>query len=149
MFTWTYSETVPTEASAGRIWALWQDAANWPSWDSELDYVQLEGGFEAGTKGRMKPSKGPVVDFELTEVTPERNFSNTARLPFTKMVFKHEYLPPTAEQSARIRHTVVMTGLLAPVFGKVIGSQIKNHLRDAMEMLAEQAVGGKQAALAR
>ena len=90
-----------------------------------------------------------MVDFKLTEITPERNFSNTARLPFTKMVFKHEYLPSAAERSAQIRHTVVMTGLLAPVFGKVIGSQIKNHLRDAMGTLAEQAVGGKQAALAR
>ncbi len=139
MFTWTYSETVPTLASASQIWSRWQDAEQWPTWDCELDWVRLEGPFEAGTTGKMKPSAGPEVAFELSEVSPERSFSDIARLPLTKMVFLHEYLPLEKGGAAQIRHTVTMTGLLAPLFGKIIGSQIKAHLRSAMEALSIQA----------
>ncbi|KPN61547.1 Polyketide cyclase / dehydrase and lipid transport [Aliiroseovarius crassostreae] len=139
MFTWTYSETVPTHASASQIWAHWQDTENWPAWDSELDWVRLEGPFEVGTTGKMKPSAGPEVAFELSEVSHEKSFSDTARLPLTKMVFQHEYLPQPDTETGQIRHTVSMTGLLAPLFGQVIGRQIKAHLRSAMETLSTQA----------
>lgn len=143
MFSWTYSEAVPTPASASQIWARWQDAENWPTWDSELDWVRLEGPFEVGTTGKMKPSTGPEVAFELSEVSPEKSFSDTARLPLTKMVFQHEYFPQEDGGAAHIRHTVSMTGLLAPLFGKLIGRQIKAHLRGAMEALSVQAVSGQ------
>lgn len=140
MFTWTYSETVTTPASADQIWARWADAANWPDWDSEVEWVRLNGLFTKGTTGKMKPSGGPEVAFELTEVTPNVSFTDTARLPLTKMVFTHEYLPQEDGERAQIRHSVTLTGLLAPLFGKVIGTKIKAHLVEAMETLSSRAM---------
>jgi len=140
MFKWQFSETVSTNATSDQIWALWEDAPNWPKWDSEIEWVKLDGSFTQGTRGSMKPSQGPKVAFELSEVTPGKSFSDTAQLPLTKMVFSHEYLPSESQGSAQIRHTVTMTGLLAPLFGRVIGSQIKQHLREAIENLSAQAI---------
>ncbi|GBQ09267.1 SRPBCC family protein [Swaminathania salitolerans] len=140
MFTWTHSETVTTPASASQIWARWADAANWPEWDREVEWVRLNGPFSKGTTGKMKPSGGPEVAFELTEVTPNVSFTDTARLPLTEMVFTHEYLPQEDGEQARIRHSVTLTGLLAPLFGKVIGTKIKAHLAEAMEKLSCRAM---------
>lgn len=118
MFTWTYSEQVMTLATPEQIWAMWQDAASRPCWDSELEWVRLEGEFVVGTVGRMKPASGPEVKFCLSDVVPPRSFSDVAQLPLTRLVFNHEYLSPQeGDGVAQIRHSVIMDGLLAPLFG--------------------------------
>lgn len=94
MFTWTYSEKVATQATPEQIWAMWQDAASWPCWDSELEWVRLEGEFIVGTVGRMKPTSGPEVKFLLSDIVPLRSFSDVAQLPLTRLAFDHEYISP-------------------------------------------------------
>lgn len=140
MFIWKYSEEVSTEASASEIWAQWQDTATWPRWDKELEWVRLNGDFVKGTSGKMKPASGPEVEFILEEVIVNKFFSDSAKLPLTRLVFEHEYIPSAhSGDGAKIRHTVTMTGILAPLFGRVIGSKIRLHLRDAMTELTRCA----------
>ena len=59
--------------------------------------------------------------FELADVVPNRRFSTRTRMPLTDVVFEHEYLVEEASGPARIRHSVIMAGLLAPLFGQVDG----------------------------
>lgn len=147
MFIWIYSEDVPTQATAEQIWEMWKDAATWPCWDSELEWVKLDGNFVTGTRGSMKPASGPVVKFLLNKVVVNRSFSNIARLPLTHLAFEHEYFPPQNDGvPAQIRHSVTMSGLLAPLFGRIIGSKIKIHLRQAMLELSERALTGNKTA---
>lgn len=141
MFTWTYSEKVATRATPEQIWAMWQDAASWPCWDSELEWVRLEGEFIVGTVGRMKPTSGPEVKFLLSDIVPLRSFSDVAQLPLTRLAFEHEYISPQGkDETAQICHSVTMSGLLAPVFGRLIGGKIKTHLRQAMQELSQRAL---------
>ncbi|EBW2367047.1 hypothetical protein CBJ60_004486 [Salmonella enterica subsp. enterica serovar Ajiobo] len=141
MFTWTYSEQVTTLATPEQIWTMWQDASSWPCWDSELEWVRLEGEFVAGTIGIMKPANGPEVKFCLSDVVPLRSFSDVAQLPLTRLVFNHEYITPQeGDCTAQIRHSVTMNGLLAPLFGRLIGRKIKAHLRQAMQELSLRAL---------
>lgn len=141
MFKWTYSETVITEATPEQIWAMWQNVSSWPCWDVELKWVKLNGDFIEGTTGKMKAINGPEVDFTLCKVEINRAFSDVAKLPLTTLVFNHEYLIPLKKgESARICHTITMTGWLAPVFGRLIGNNLKKHLRSAMEELSKQAL---------
>ncbi|MGV3346190.1 SRPBCC family protein [Enterobacteriaceae bacterium LUAb1] len=147
MFTWSFAQQVATDATPAQIWEMWQDAATWPCWDRELDWVRLNGAFEVGTAGEMQPKGAPVVKFKLTEITREKSFADEAKLPLTRLIFKHEYLSShNPNLPAQIRHSVTMTGLFAPLFGKVIGSKIKLHLREAMQELSQRALtGNKQA----
>ncbi|WP_375614746.1 MULTISPECIES: hypothetical protein [unclassified Bartonella] len=142
MFKWIYSEEISTEASAEKIWAIWEDVASWPCWDSELEWVELSGPFKEGAIGRMKPKKGPTVTFTLDKVIKNICFSDYAKLPFTRMSFNHEYICSTKSGSSnnKIRHTVIISGLLAPLFGMIIGSKIKLHLRDAMIEMSKRAL---------
>ncbi|WP_375655333.1 hypothetical protein [Bartonella sp. AA83SXKL] len=142
MFNWIYSEEISTEASAEQIWAIWEDVASWPCWDSELEWVELFGAFKVGAVGQMKPKKGPTVTFTLDKVIKNVCFSDYAKLPFTRMSFNHEYICSTKTGSSnnKIRHTVIMSGLLAPLFGMIIGSKIKLHLRDAMIEMSRRAL---------
>ncbi|CAK3621382.1 Polyketide cyclase [Vibrio crassostreae] len=140
MFKWSYSEKVMTNATAEQVWAIWEQAELWPSWDSELTWVKLDGPFKSGTKGKMQPVGGPIVEFTLTEVEVNRRFVDRARLPLTNMEFSHFYeLDDDKNGTASICHSVTMTGLLAPLFGFILGRKIKKHLRGAMEDLSQQA----------
>ncbi|GAA4663124.1 hypothetical protein [Bartonella pachyuromydis] len=144
MFKWTYREEVNTEASAEQIWAMWGDVATWPCWDHELEWVELSGAFIEGATGRMKPKKGPKVTFTLDKVIKNVCFSDCAKLPFTRMHFDHEYIISTDSGSAKnkIRHTVTISGLFAPFFGRIIGTKIKQHLRSAMTEMSKRALTG-------
>ncbi|HDI3197774.1 SRPBCC family protein [Vibrio cholerae] len=140
MFKWSYSEKVTTDATAEQVWAIWEQAELWPSWDSELVWVKLDGPFKAGTQGKMQPVGGPVVEFTLTEVEVNRKFIDRARLPLTTLDFAHFYEHTgDKEGTSYIRHSVTMTGLLAPLFGFILGRKIKKHLRGAMEDLSQKA----------
>ncbi|WP_330168688.1 hypothetical protein [Bartonella grahamii] len=142
MFNWIYSEEINTEASAEQIWTIWEDVASWPCWDSELEWVELSGPFKEGAIGRMKPRKGPKVIFTIDKVIKNVCFSDYAKLPLTRMSFNHEYICSKKSGSSdnKIRHTVTMSGLLAPLFGVIIGSKIKSHLRDAMIEMSRRAL---------
>ncbi len=91
MFKWSYSEKVMTNATAEQVWAIWEQPELWPSWDSELTWVKLDGPFKSGTKGKMQPVGGPIVEFTLTEVKVNRRFVDRTRLPLTNMEFSHFY----------------------------------------------------------
>lgn len=138
MFKWQHSETVDTGATPNQIWSIWAEVENWPVWDSELEWVKMEGPFVQGTTGTMKPRGGPVVCFVLTNVDENRQFSDRTKLPLTKIEFIHRY-ETAANGSGRIVHKVEMTGFLAPLFGRVIGRKIRTHLRSAMEELSNLA----------
>lgn len=142
MLKWTYSEIVDTVPSPAQVWALWEDVETWPLWDNEVDWVRLKGPFENGTRGRLKPASGPAMAFELADVVPNRRFSTRTRMPLTDVVFEHEYLVEEASGPARIRHSVIMAGLLTPLFGQVMGRPIKAHLRETMLKLSDHALSG-------
>ncbi|MGF6098106.1 SRPBCC family protein [Pseudomonas sp. 18175] len=135
MFEWVHVETVNTPATAAQVWSVWADAENWPKWDDQLEWVKWQGPFEEGAIGTMKPADGPVVSFVLTEVEEFSHFIDRANLPLTTVDFIHRY-EPTSDGGGRIVHSVEMRGFLAPLFGRVIGSKIKTHLRQAMEKLS-------------
>jgi len=140
MFTWKYNETVDIHASADKVWAIWSDPTAWPVWDAELTWVTLDGAFVKGTKGKMKPASGPEVKFELINVEPNKMFTDRAGLPLTTLDFTHFYTPADNNGTpAQITHGVEFRGMLAPLFGVLIGRNIKKHLRAAMLELANQA----------
>ena len=68
--------TVQTTASPAAIWKLWADVSNWNSWDHGLEYSKIDGPFQKGTRGTLKPKGGPIVQTVLTEVTPLKSFTD-------------------------------------------------------------------------
>ncbi|WP_151828413.1 SRPBCC family protein [Acinetobacter oleivorans] len=145
MFKWSYSQTVETNATPEQIWTLWEDVESWPSWDKDLKWVKLNGPFKVGTKGTMKPTEGPKINFELIEVKQNKLFTDRAKLPLTTMDFYHIYKQPEKiGQKATIQHKVEMNGFLAPIFGYFVGKKIMLHLKQAMLDLSTQAVENKK-----
>lgn len=138
---WTTEVSVESQAAADQIWALYEDVARWGEWDQELESSSIQGAFITGARGKLKPRGAPSSAFVLTHVEPNRVFRDRTRLPLAVMEFEH-MLSPIGPGTC-ITHRVKLTGLLAPLFARVIGRKIAAGLPRAVQKLAQLAENGQ------
>ncbi len=133
--------SIKTKAKPEAIWSLWKNINEWSQWDHGIEASQLDGPFETGSKGWLKPKGGPKVNFKLLEVVPLKKFHDRSFLPLANLDFVHT-IESDGEYST-ITHQVEMTGLLTFLFSKVIGNGIKKDMPFAMEKLVQIAEKSK------
>lgn len=134
---WTGEHTETTDASPAQVWARYADPRTWAEWDSAIERVTFTGPFEVGARGTLTPVGGPTTRFTLTRISPGAGFTDVARLPLARLSFDHRIEPDGA--GSRLTHTVTITGLLSPVFARVIGRGVVRELPGAMQALARLA----------
>lgn len=134
---WAFEHTETTSATPAQLWARYAEPSTWPEWDHEAANVTVRGPVAVGTRGSLKPVKGPETPFTFTEVTPEVSFADVSRLPLARLTFAHR-IEPTATGS-RFTHRIAITGPLSPLFARVIGKRIAAGLPKAMRALARLA----------
>lgn len=134
---YSIKKSIKTAADAKQVWNLWIDVESWATWDPGVLNCKLDGEFKAGSKGVLKPAKGPKVKFEIVDAIPNKFFQNRSYLPFAKMDFKH--FIENIEGETSITHEIEFSGPLAFLFFKLIGSQIKKDLPIVIKNLAEKA----------
>lgn len=131
---WKKEITIEIQASKEEIWKIWSDVKNWNKWDSEVQWSILEGKFEMGTKGILKPTKGPKTKFIILTANYPIEFTSRSYLPFSKMDFTHKL----AEVNGKllITHGVEISGITTFIFSKIIGNKIVSELPKAMKNLS-------------
>ena len=132
-----FEEQIVIAAPPEKVFALYENVAAWSSWDPDVKTSSIEGSFSSGASGSLQPSSGPKVRIKFTEVMPNRSFTVESKLPLCVLRFEHELtLLPSGTNA---KHRVTFQGLLSPFFGRVIGSQIRNALPNAMQALKRAA----------
>lgn len=137
---WTTQASVTCKATPEAVWKLW-NTENWTKWDPAVEWVRLDGPFQVGTRGEMKPKGGPKTKFTVTRVDMHRGFSDRSHLPLTHLDFNHD-LESMSDGSVRVTHTVTFSGPLAFLFSRIIGKNIKAGLPDAVQKLGQLAEKG-------
>jgi hypothetical protein len=130
---WTFQHTETTTATPEQLWDLYREPTAWPEWDHQLEDVTVDGPFETGSTGTIKPVGGPRTRFRMVEVTEKVSFTDVTRLPLATMRFDHRIEP------GAIVHRVTITGPLSPLFARVIGRKVAADLPTAMRTLAALA----------
>ena len=123
-------ERIKIKATPEQIFTIYENVSEWSSWDPDVQSSSIDGKFKAGAKGKLKPTKGPEAKIDFTEVTRNKSFTTTSKLPLCTMSFEHE-LASTSE-GTEVTHKVAFSGLLSPVFGRLIGRGIKKGLPATM-----------------
>ncbi|SFN08201.1 SRPBCC family protein [Variovorax sp. OV329] len=121
-----FEESIEVQASPKTVFALYADVAAWASWDPDVRSSAIAGRFASGATGRLKPAKGPESKITFTEVVADKSFTVESRLPLCVMRFEHEL--SATSRGTTVMHRVSFLGLLAPLFGRVIGGQIRKGL---------------------
>ncbi len=129
--------TVETTASPSAIWEIWQNVANWNTWDHGIEFSTINGPFKVGTTGTIKPKGGPLVHTTLTQVDPMKRFVDEAKLPLTRIIVSHSLTE--SEGKTFVTHHIEMKGLLSFVFAFLIGRNMKKNLPQEMTAMVRKA----------
>jgi uncharacterized protein YndB with AHSA1/START domain len=129
--------TIETTASPEKIWRVWQDVANWNTWDHGIEYSTIDGPFETGIKGTLKPKGGPLVHTELTKVEPMKMFVDESKLFLAKILVSH--FLEESNGKTKVTHQIEMKGPMAFVFAFLIGRTMKKNLPQEMAAMIKKA----------
>ena len=132
---WETKFSIKTKVNKEVIWKVWSDVENWKEWDKSVEWSSIDGRFELGAKGKLKPKEGPLAKFKLTEVEKFKKFTDEAKLPLTKLQFIHEMNCNNGD--TEITHKIRITGILTFLFSRVIGKKLEKDLPHAMENLSQ------------
>jgi uncharacterized protein YndB with AHSA1/START domain len=127
-----------TAALPDRVWSIWSNPATWPTWNPDVEWINLDGPFATGTTGRMKTKAGGQHQITLASVEPGRAFQlETSVLPGSRFAFRCEIVPTGG--GSRISQAIRMQGPLAPLFSRMMGPRIAESFGPILDGLARQA----------
>jgi hypothetical protein len=129
---------IPSGSSPAAFFARRADMATWPEWNTDTEWVRLDGPFAQGPTGVLKPKGGPKARFEVAVPAAGREFPDVSRLSGARLTFRH--LVSSGAEGTRADVEVGLTGPLAPVWNliwnPVLGKGVTASLPDDLDRLA-------------
>lgn len=129
--------TLETTATPTQIWHVWQDVESWNSWDHGTEYSRLDGPFQTGTSGCLKPVEGPVLKTLLTYVEPPKMFVQEAKLFLAKVVMTHSVSQVAGKTQVTFQTEIL--GPLAFIYACLLGRSIKKKIPIEMTEMLKKA----------
>jgi hypothetical protein len=115
-----------TAASPDVIFRIYEDVANWHTWDPDTKNATLDGLLRVGAKGKLIPAKSNTVPMLVTEVVHNRSFTVVSKIPLFCMIFEHKLKPTQA--GTEVIHRVTLLGLLSVLLGSMMAKQLNSGL---------------------
>jgi hypothetical protein len=137
--------TIRSAAPPAAFFARWADVATWPAWNADTEWVRLDGPFEQGATGVLKPRGGPRTRFVVTSLVPGREFVDVSRLLGARLTFAHVVIAQE-DGGCRVDVRVSIDGPLRALWSRIIGRGIAETLQDDLDRLAAVAVEDHAAA---
>ena len=125
-----FSFTIPVNTTKAKVWQTLIDVKNWHQWDTELLEANLEGIFEKGAKGTMKPKTGPKLKFYISELIPNHSYTINTIMPVGELVIKRSLTETNNE--VHFTDDIAFTGFLKYIFGFMLGGQFRKVLPEVM-----------------
>ena len=75
---WVNEQAVETTASAQDVWRLWADVAGWPTWNGDIERIELDGPFATGSTILMTPKGDDAVELAIVEAVEPTLFVDEA-----------------------------------------------------------------------
>jgi hypothetical protein len=136
MWVKSYSKIYPNVKKEA-VWRVWADVNNWPKWDNELDYCQLDAAFARNNQFILKPKSGPKVKITLSEVIENTKFTDYCHFLAATMYDDHE-LEETPE-GLKITNTISVSGPLKWIWVHLVAKNVANSVPKQMDALVEMA----------
>lgn len=126
-----FEEEIIINAPPEKVFSVYADVNGWSSWDPDTKSSAVEGQFCSGARGIIRPTIGPAMRIHFTEVIPNLSFTAEIRLPLCVIRFDHELYPDIS--GTRTLYRVVFSGLLTPIFGRLVGYQIRKGMPKTLQ----------------
>ncbi|MEU1288303.1 polyketide cyclase, partial [Kitasatospora sp. NPDC005856] len=111
--------------------------AAWPEWNTDIEKIELRGGFGDGGEITMVPRGQEPVELRLDRVTAGEGFVDEALFGPIRLRTTHRLRP--TERGTRITYRMEISGEGSDDAGPEIGPQITADWPDTMQALARRA----------
>lgn len=137
---WSHEDSVETTASPAAIWRLWADVDGWPSWNGDIERIEIDGPFESGSTITMTPFGQDAVVLRLAEVSEGELFVDQAELSDIVIRTVHR-IDRVGSGRVRVVYRMEITGDPAEVIGPQLGPQITGDFPQTLAALVQRAQG--------
>jgi polyketide cyclase/dehydrase/lipid transport protein len=135
---WKYEHTIETDARPTEIWRLYSDVSTWSTWDQGIERVELDGPFQVGSTGRMKPAGQETLPFRLVQVEENRVFADETEVAGVVLRFTHS-IDALDDGRTRLTHRVSITGPAAEQVAPGLGPAVTAGIPTTMATLVGMA----------
>ncbi len=125
-----FSFSISINSNKEHVWQILTDVKHWPDWDTELIEASINGQFEEGANGVLKPKTGPVLKFYISKVVPNLSYTIDVVMPVGKLIMKRSLI--CADSQVHFTDDIKFTGILKYLFGFALGRTFKKVLPDVM-----------------
>ncbi|MGV9902340.1 polyketide cyclase [Streptomyces sp. NPDC003388] len=136
---WEYEHSIETGANPEAIWRLWADVENWGTWNAEIEKIEKNGPFAAGTQITMTPPGDAPVLLHIAEAVEDELFVDEARFDGLLLRTIHR-IDRIDRDRIRVTYRMEITGTGADEAGPQIGPGITADWPETMASLAELAL---------
>ena len=133
-----FSSSQVIKAPIDKVWAIETDVEQWPRWDKGLQAASLKGPLVVGTSGMLTDDKGRRSRFSISDLVPGERIGYRIKLPLATMHLARQL--EVQPSGTRITHSVWFTGLLGPLFNRLLGKTYEPMLPETtlqLKALAE------------
>ncbi|APA96252.1 hypothetical protein [Nocardia seriolae] len=128
--------TATSTATPAAFFTKWADMGTWHEWNSDTEWARLDGKFEQGVTGVIKPKGGPKTKFVVTKVT-DSEFIDSSKLIGARLIFAHEVTTDGRTTTVTVR--VSMEGPLRGLWTKIMGAGLAESLPGDVDALVAAA----------
>jgi hypothetical protein len=135
----TARASIDVAASPERIWELMTGFADWPSWNPDIKWAEIDGDLVPGTGFRWKAGPG-VIRSRLTRVEAPSHLEWTGKTMGIRAA--HVWRIEPAGGGAKVVTEESWNGLLPRLFSGFSRRTLEDSLRDGLEALKAAAEKG-------
>ncbi|AXA53266.1 SRPBCC family protein [Pseudomonas thivervalensis] len=135
---------VIVKSPPSEIWKIWSNFAEAPLWDTDVRQCQLDGPFQAGTRGKCVLKNGLNMPLKLEAVSLHESYRNSARLLWIDLEFDHRMRRLSADET-HVVHSAKISGPLSFLYRGLLRKALTVAMTTALDnlcTLAEQRAIG-------
>src|SRR6478609_1941185 len=86
---WTAEHSIEATLEPEAVWQRWADVAGWPEWNADIEHVELQGPFAAGSMIFMTPRGQDAVALRIAVARDGEVFVDEAEVAGTVVCTTH------------------------------------------------------------
>ena len=137
---WEYENAIETSAAPEAIWRIWADVDSWGTWNAEIEKIEINGPFAAGTQILMTPPGDDPIPLVIAEAVENEFFVDEARFGDLLLRTTHR-IDAAGHDRTRVVYRMEITGSGADEAGPQIGPGITADWPETMAALVKMAGG--------
>lgn len=135
MSTWSTEHSLETSLGSVAIWATWADVTRWGEWNPDIEHVELDGPFAAGSTIVMTPIGQEPVRLRIVEALAGERFVDEAEIAGTVLRTLH-LIEPLAGGRARVTYRMEAEGPAAAEIGPAVSADFPQTLAGLLDHTA-------------